>query len=65
MGRGLERGGQFASNLGPRWTGSYHAKEGFQVSKKERKRSKGELVRGAKQGDCAMIILSTCIHVYM
>jgi hypothetical protein len=35
MGRGWERGGQFTSNLGPRWTGSYHAKEGFQVSKRE------------------------------
>jgi hypothetical protein len=28
-------GGQFTSNLGPMWTGSYHAKEGFQVSKRE------------------------------
>jgi hypothetical protein len=28
-------GGQFTSNLGPRWMGSYHAKEGFQVSKRE------------------------------
>ncbi len=31
----MERGGQFMSNLGPRWTGSYHVKEGFQVSKRE------------------------------
>jgi hypothetical protein len=30
-----ERGGQFTSNLRPRWTGSYHSKEGFQVSKGE------------------------------
>ncbi len=29
MGRGWERGGQFTSNLGPRWTGSHHAKGGF------------------------------------
>jgi hypothetical protein len=35
MGRGWEGGGQFTSNLGPRWTGSYHVKEGFQVSKRE------------------------------
>jgi hypothetical protein len=31
---GMGGGGQFTSNLGPRWTGSYHAKEGFQVSKR-------------------------------
>jgi hypothetical protein len=52
MGKGWEgskeRGGQFTSNLRPRWMGSYHAKEGFQVSKGERKGSKGELARGAK-----------------
>ncbi len=35
VGRGWEGGDQFTSNLGPRWTGSYHAKEGFQVSKRE------------------------------
>jgi hypothetical protein len=29
MGRGWEGGGQFTSNLGPRWTGSHHAKGGF------------------------------------
>jgi hypothetical protein len=28
-------GAQFISNLGPGWTGSYHTKEGFQVSKRE------------------------------
>jgi hypothetical protein len=28
-------GGQFISNLGPGWTGSYHTKEGFQLSKRE------------------------------
>ncbi len=33
-GEGWEGGGQFTSNLGPRWMGSYHAKEGFQVSKR-------------------------------
>jgi hypothetical protein len=35
MGRVWEGGGQFTSNLRPRWTGSYHAKEGFQVSERE------------------------------
>ncbi len=34
MRKGWEGGGQFASDLGPRWTGSYHGKEGFQVSKR-------------------------------
>jgi hypothetical protein len=63
MGRGWKGGDQFTSNLGPRWTGSYHAKEGFQVSKREWKGSKEGLVRGdkKKQGDCAMILLSICI----
>jgi hypothetical protein len=35
MGRGRKVGDQFTSNLGSRWTGSYDAKEGFQVSKRE------------------------------
>ncbi len=37
-GTGRERGGggQFTSNLGPEWTGiAPHAKEGFQVSKRD------------------------------
>ncbi len=28
-------GAQFISNLGLEWTGSYHTKEGFQVSERE------------------------------
>ncbi len=63
MGRGCEGGGQFTSNLGPRWTGSYHTKEGFQVSKREvglKQQGKGS----KRQGDCAIIMLSICIHVY-
>jgi hypothetical protein len=60
MGRGW--GDQFTSNLGPRWTGSYHSKEGFQVSKGKWKR---ESERGAKrQGDCAIIMLSVYMHVH-
>jgi hypothetical protein len=53
-------GAQFISNLGPEWTGSYHTKEGFQVS--ERGIEKG--ARGRKeQGDCAMynVNLYMCI----
>jgi hypothetical protein len=35
-GTGRERGGQYTSNLGPEWTGiAPHAKEGFQVSKRD------------------------------
>jgi hypothetical protein len=65
MGRGWEGGGQFTSNLGPRWTGSYHAKEGFQVSKREVGLKQQGIGKGSKrQGDCAIIILSICIHVY-
>ncbi len=58
MGRGWKWGDPFTSNLGPRWTGSYHIKEGFQVSKGKWKRSKGESERGSKkQGDCAIIFI--------
>jgi hypothetical protein len=65
MGRGWKEGDQFTSNLGPKWTGSYHAKEGFQVSKREWKGSKEELAKGSKkQGDFAIIMLSICIHVH-
>jgi hypothetical protein len=48
MGRGWEGVGQFTSNLGPRWTGSHHDKEGFQVSKREWKGSNRESARGVK-----------------
>ncbi len=65
-GEGMEMGDQFTSNLGPRWTGSYHAKEGFQVSKREWKGSKRESAReGKEQGDCAIInVLPINIHVH-
>jgi hypothetical protein len=39
-------------------------KEGFQVSTREWEGSNRELARGVKQGDCAIIMLSICIHVY-
>ncbi len=40
-------------------------KEGFQVSKREWEGCNKELARGVKkQGDCAIIMLSICIHVY-
>ncbi len=52
------------SNLGPRWTGSYHTKEGFQVSKREWQKSKENLQREKARGIAPWLILSTCIHVY-
>jgi hypothetical protein len=48
MGRGWKGGGQFMSNLGPRWTGSYHVKEGFQVSKRETGLEKEGIGKGSK-----------------
>jgi hypothetical protein len=48
MGRGSKGGGQFKSNLGPRWTGSYHAKEGFQVSKRGVGLEKEGIGKGSK-----------------
>ncbi len=33
MGRGWEGGGQFMGNLGPRWTGSHHAKDGREATR--------------------------------
>ncbi len=57
MGRGWKGGGQFTSNLGPRLTGSYHAKEGFQVSKREVGLKQQGIGKGSKrQGDCAIIM---------
>jgi hypothetical protein len=39
-------------------------KDGFQVRKRERKESNGELAKGVKQGDCAIIMVSICIRVH-
>jgi hypothetical protein len=56
MGREREGGGQFTSNLGPEWTGvAPHAKEGFQVSKRdsgtgEGLPGKGGIIKGNYQG---------------
>jgi hypothetical protein len=53
------------SNLRPRWTGSYHSKAGFQVSKGKYKGSKGESARGSKKArGLRHVLLSTCICVY-
>jgi hypothetical protein len=48
-GREREGGGQFTSNLGPRWTGPYHAKEGFQVSKREVELKHQGIGKGSKK----------------
>jgi hypothetical protein len=42
------------SNLGPRWTGSYHVKEGFQVSKREVGLEKEEISKGSKNKGFAL-----------
>jgi hypothetical protein len=58
-GRGWKWGDQFTSNLGPRWTGSYHIKEGFQVSKgKMEGKQKGIRKGKQKARGCAIIVLS-------
>ncbi len=51
-----EGGGQFTSNLGPEWTGvAPHAKEGFQVSKRDSGTGEGSsgiggIIKGIRQG---------------
>ncbi len=59
MGLGRERGGgrgQFTSNLGPEWTGiASHAKERFQVSKRDPGTGEGSsgrrgIIKGVYQG---------------
>jgi hypothetical protein len=56
MGRERGGGGQFTSNLGPEWTGiAPHAKEGFQVSKRDSGKGEGSsgrrgLSRGFNKG---------------
>ncbi len=62
MGRDWEGGGQFTSNLGPRWTGSYHAKEGFQVSERDVER---ESARGAKDKGIALSYCCQLVHMYI
>jgi hypothetical protein len=61
MGRGWKWGDQFTSNLGPRWTGSYHIKEGFQVSKrkiegKQKGIRKGKQKSKGSRHDCVVTI---------
>jgi hypothetical protein len=64
MGKGFRWGGQFTSNLRPRWTRSCHSKEGFQVSKGNQKREQGESARGVKEARGRAIYLLTCICVH-
>jgi hypothetical protein len=64
MGRGWEGGGQFTSSLGPRWTGSYHDKEGFQVSKRQTGLKKEELARGEKTRGLRHNCAYNCVRVY-
>jgi hypothetical protein len=56
MRRERERGGQLTSNLGSEWTGiAPHAKEGFQVSKRDLGTGEGSsgkrgIIKGIHQG---------------
>jgi hypothetical protein len=59
MGRGWKGGGQFTSNLGPRWTGSYHAKEG-EVGLKQQGIGKGSKRQRGLRDNC-VVDLYTCI----
>jgi hypothetical protein len=62
MSKGWKWGGQFAINLEPRWTTSYHAEEGFQVSRgNKRGISKGS--RKAR-GLCVYIV-DGYVYVYI
>ncbi len=82
LGRERGGGGQFTSNLGPEWTGvAPHAKEGFQVSKRdlgtgEGSPGKGGIIKGNYQGDssrglchvlsyCQPCIYISCYCVYV
>ncbi len=49
---------QFKSNLGTRWTGSYHSKEGSKYVKGNERGATGNGKRESrKQGDCSTIAL--------
>jgi hypothetical protein len=69
-GSGRERGGggQFTGNLGLEWTGvAPHAKEGFQVSKRdlgtgEGSPGKGGIIKGLVP--CALILTTLYIYIY-
>ncbi len=53
------------SILGPRWTGSYHVKEGFQVSKREVGLKQQGTGKGSKKArGLRHDMLSICIFVY-
>jgi hypothetical protein len=61
MGREGGGGGQYTSNLVPEWTGiAPHAKEGFQVSKRDSGIGEGFPGKGGSSrgyhGDCAMCL---------
>jgi hypothetical protein len=64
VGRGCRWGGQFTSNLRPRWTRSCHSKEGFQVSKGGQKGEQGESTRGANKARGSAIYVADCICVH-
>ncbi len=58
MGRGWGGGGQFTSNLGPRWMGLHHTRGGIpskqEKGSKEEEVGKGKLTRDVSKGNCAI-----------
>jgi hypothetical protein len=63
-GKGFKRGRSVYEEPETKVDRSCHSKEGFQVSKGDKERAKGESARGnKKQGDCAIYIVN-CICVY-
>ncbi len=65
MGRGWEGGGQFTSNLGPRWTVSYHAKEGFQLSKRGVGLKQQGIIKGSKNKGIAPKLCCQSVYMYI
>jgi hypothetical protein len=57
VGREWGGGGQLTSNLGPRWTGSHHAKGGIPSKQKGMEGElTGKLARGVRKGNCAITL---------
>ncbi len=61
-GEGMRKGRTVTSNLGPRWTGSYHTKGGF-PSKGNKGKLAGNGKGSKKTRDCAITCVTYCICV--
>ncbi len=66
VGREWGGGGQFTSNLGPRWTGPHHAKGGIPSKWKGIGRGTDrETSKGSKKGNCAITLYYQYMYVYI